>query len=115
MTDHLSKHQDNQETSTTNGQHVFNDLSAKEKRELGTLRNEKKKSLRALEVATKMGIIVNDHYTNNNRPITRTIFNDLLLKHDCFDIPFTTIDKIRKSLPEKCRHKGGRPSNPQKS
>ena len=88
----------------------INGLTAKEKRELGSLRNEKMKFLRSIEVATAIGPIVDEYVKTENRPITRKIFHDLLRDHSFFDIPFTTIDKIWKSLPEKCRHKGGRPA-----
>jgi hypothetical protein len=78
-------------------------LSAEDARELGQLREEKKKWDASIDVAVQTGI----HCAKRDDVITRDQLTDFIVKIGV--LPDTTIDKIWKALPEKYRKASGRP------
>lgn len=82
------------------------DLSGKERRELGQLRNEKETRNQAIEAAVHLALFCAD----SNSKITRKEADSELAKHNLYvGLPETTIRKIWKSIPAKHRNTGGRP------
>jgi hypothetical protein len=79
-------------------------LSAEDARELGQLREEKKKWDSSIVAAVQAGV----HFANLDREIIRDELKDFIYKTDK-TIPNTTIDKIWKALPDKYKKGAGRP------
>ncbi len=89
-------------------QHLFENgnvsLDAKEKRELGQLRSEKKKWEASLKVAVRIGIFCQEM----NRPLKGSELEDKMREIDK-NIKDTTIRMIRKAMPDEYKDNGGRP------
>jgi hypothetical protein len=81
-------------------------LTAKEKRELGQLRREKKKWDKSLEAAVHVGI----YCAGQHNPVLRDQVTDEVYKIDS-QLPKTTIDQIWKAIPHEHRKGAGRPKN----
>jgi len=79
-------------------------LSAQEARELGGLREEKKKWDSSIVAAVQVGV----NFANLGRQIIRDELKDFIYKTDK-TMPNTTIDKIWKALPDKYKKGSGRP------
>jgi hypothetical protein len=80
-------------------------LNAKDKRELGQLRLQKKKWDSAIEVAVKIGMFCQEQ--NDKVFIRDEILKQALMLDK--DLHYTTFEKIWKAIPEQFRCKGGRP------
>jgi len=80
------------------------ELTAKDARELGRLKNEQEKWDRSIEAAVQVGLFC----ANIGRPVVRKEVNNLVNLMD-IAIPFTTIDKMWKALPDKYKKGAGRP------
>jgi hypothetical protein len=78
-------------------------LAPPEARELGQLREEKKKWDASIDVAVQTGI----HCVKRGDVITRDQLTDFIVKIAV--LPDTTIDKIWKALPDQYRKASGRP------
>jgi hypothetical protein len=78
-------------------------MAAQEARELGQLREEKKKWDASIRAAVETGI----HCANLSDLMTRDQLTDFIVKTE--SLPDTTIDKIWKALPDKYKKKAGRP------
>jgi hypothetical protein len=76
----------------------------KEPRELGGLREEKKKWDSSIVAAVQAGV----HFANLDREIIRDELQDFINRMDK-NVPNTTIDKIWKALPDKYKKGPGRP------
>ena len=79
-------------------------LSPQEARELGGLREEKKKWDASIQVAVQAGV----HFANQGGTIIRNDLSDYIFAIDR-NIPNTTIDKIWRALPGKYKKGSGRP------
>jgi hypothetical protein len=80
-------------------------LNGKERRELGQLRDEKKKWDLSLKAAVQIGIFC------SNKPdasVTKAMVQDIL-NNEFGQLPSTTINKIWKAVPDKFTKKAGRP------
>ena len=111
MTDLLFKRTDIEDFEKTNEMPAKDEsdannikLTAKDARELGRLKNEQEKWYRSLEAAVHVGLFC----ANMGRPVGRKEVNDLVNNIDRA-IPFTTIDKMWKALPDKYKKGAGRP------
>jgi hypothetical protein len=82
------------------------ELSAKDARDLGRLRNEQEKWHSSIAVAVEVGLFC----ANIGRPVVRKEVSDFVNDIDSA-IPFTTIDKMWKALPDKYKKGAGRPRN----
>jgi len=111
MTDLLFKRTDIEDFEKTNelptkdesdGKNI--ELTAKDARELGRLKNEQEKWYRSIEAAVQVGIFC----ANLGRTVVKREVVDEVIKMDR-DIPDTTIDKMWKALPDKYRKGAGRP------
>ena len=80
------------------------ELTAKDARELGRLKNEQEKWHSSIAAAVQVGLFC----ANIGRPVVREEVNDLVNDIDRA-IPFTTIDKMWKALPDKYKKGAGRP------
>jgi hypothetical protein len=84
-------------------------LSANDARELGRLKNEKRKWDDSISAAVKIGISCQKLQLEGHE-ITRANLTDEIFKLGYKKLPDTTIDKIWKAIPESYRKKAGRPS-----
>jgi len=80
------------------------ELIAKDARELGRLKNEQEKWHSSIKAAVQVGIFC----ANMARAVVREEVDNLVNNID-EAIPFTTIDKMWKALPDKYRKGAGRP------
>jgi hypothetical protein len=80
-------------------------LPAKEKRELGQLRNEKMKWDESIKATFHICSFCKD---KEDGSVTRDMVRDQIHKYFP-QLPETTIDKIWKAIPPNYRNKGGRP------
>jgi hypothetical protein len=80
-------------------------MTAKQSREFGQLKLEKKKWDQSIKAAVEATLFCKDQKI----PVTRNQLWDHLLKNKLGDIPDTTFEKIWKAIPQKYRSKGGRP------
>jgi hypothetical protein len=81
-----------------------NSLTAKEKRELGQLKNEKIKWDASIEASFQIGMWV----ASKKDPLKRNEIKDKLYELDS-SIPTTTFEVIRNAIPPEKRRRGGRP------
>jgi len=78
-------------------------MASKDARELGRLRDEKKKWDASIRAAVETGI----HCASLGNVITTAQLTDFIVKIE--KLPDTTIDKIWQALPDKYKKKAGRP------
>ena len=83
---------------------ISSELTGEERRELGQLRTEKKKWDASIIASVKIGLFVSEQ----TGPLKRDDVKNELYKIDS-SLPDTTFEMIWKAIPDKYRHKGGRP------
>jgi hypothetical protein len=81
-------------------------MAAKEAREFGRLKLEKKKWDKSIKASVQATLFCKDQKT----PVTRKQLWDHLSEQKLADIPDTTFEKIWKAIPQHYRSTGGRPS-----
>lgn len=83
-------------------------LVAKDRRELGQLRNEKAKWDESIRATVHAVLFC----TTQEKPVTRKKLWGELEEKGCGSIADSTFQKIWKAIPDQYRHKGGRPRTP---
>jgi len=81
-------------------------VTGKDGRELGRLRDEQRRWHSSIAASVHVGLFC----ASMGRPVVRKEVNDLVNNIDRA-IPFTTIDKMWKALPDKYKKGAGRPRN----
>lgn len=84
-------------------------MAAKDAREFGQLKLEKKKWDKSIKASVQATLFCKDQKT----PVIRKQLWDHLLEKKLADIPDTTFEKIWKAIPQQYRSTGGRPSKAQ--
>jgi hypothetical protein len=101
---------DNQSVSDSKYIATINkELLPKEARELGRLKLEKSKWHDSIKASVLIGLFCKEQEEKQIK-ITRDMLTGKLFELGFGELPDTTIEKIWKALPEKCRKKAGRPT-----